>query len=122
MAKKLAGRAYAFFDCRASKKQIKAELPTIREFAQIPPLLELSLSEKPEEMERQAKLLPSDIRAKVSGSKYFMKAKLPDATNKETADELAAILNQAYQSPLYDEGEPFFGEICYKEGNTFVCI
>lgn len=49
-----------------------------------------------------------------------MEAKYPNASNEQTADELAAILNQAYQSPLYQKGEEFIGAIVYKDLNTYV--
>ena len=39
------GKAYAFFNCRASKEKIEAELPTIRDLVETPYGLELSLKE-----------------------------------------------------------------------------
>jgi len=41
------GKAYAFFDCRASKGKIERFLPVIREYIQTPKTLELSLTEDP---------------------------------------------------------------------------
>ena len=56
-----------------------------------------------------------------SGMKYIIEATYDNATNEQTADELSAVLNQAYQSPLYRQGEGFRGEIAYMEngGYTF---
>ena len=44
MAKKT-GKAYAFFDCKASKQSIEELLPHIRESVKTPNALELSLME-----------------------------------------------------------------------------
>lgn len=59
---------------------------------------------------------------KGSGVRYAMTAKYPGATNEKTADELAAVLNQAYlqKSPLYQEGEPFRGDIFYEKKGEYV--
>ncbi len=53
------------------------------------------------------------------GTRYAVVATYLEATNKQTADELAAVLNQAYQSQLYQEGEQFRGEIFYEEGGEY---
>ena len=50
----------------------------------------------------------------------MLKASLPNKTNRETADEVASVLNQAYQSPLYGAGEPFNGEIAYEQNRSYV--
>ena len=97
------GEAYASFNCRASQEEIEEEIPTIRRLAQIPNKLEL---------QRQV--------AGKADRKYVIKASYPTATNRQAADELAGILNQAYQSPLYQQGEPFRGRIIYKEGREYV--
>ena len=65
-------------------------------------------------------LLPIPQEAKEAGMKYIMEATCPNATNRQTADELSAILNQAYQSPLYQKGEKFRGEIVYKENGEYL--
>jgi len=49
-----------------------------------------------------------------------MEATYPNATNNQTADELASILNQAYQSPLYEKGEIFRGIVVYKERGKYL--
>ena len=46
-------------------------------------------------------------QAKEEGMRYVLSATYRGATNKKTADELASIMNQAYQSPLYKDGERF---------------
>lgn len=119
--KKQVGEAYAFFNCNASKVQIEAELPQIRTLTETPNELELSLTEgiDPQSYEHpQLRRIAQE--AKDSGIKYAMNARYKDATNKETTDHLSGILNQAYQSPLYQEGEQFCGEIVFQNKGRYV--
>lgn len=115
-----AGKAYAFFDCKASKGDIEKEFPFIRERAITPKALELSLIEGTSILTRDSQLLQIAREAEEAGIRYSLEATYPNATNHQTADELASILNQAYQSPLYQEREQFKGEIFYKERGKYV--
>jgi hypothetical protein len=54
------------------------------------------------------------------GSIYAIRASLPKTPNRAVADELAPIMNQIYQSPLYYEGEPFRGIIAYFENGSYM--
>ena len=114
------GKAYAFFNCKASKGDIEKELPFIRECVQTPNALELSLMEGKDTLKGDPKLLQLAREAKDAGIRYVMEATYPNATNHQTADEVASVLNQAYQSPLYQKGEPFRGEVVYKERGRYV--
>ncbi|MDP2906789.1 MAG: hypothetical protein Q8O03_02515 [Nanoarchaeota archaeon] len=114
------GKAYGFFDCNASKEVIESELPTIRELVKTPSKLELSLIKGVDNLKGDSDLMSIAREAKESGIKYVVEATYPDATNKETADELASILNQAYQTPLYQDGEQFYGSVFYKELGKYV--
>ena len=128
------GTAYAFFDCRASKEQIEAELPTIRQCVKTPSKLELSLTEGvckfmgTSILGRKALVgrpIDTQLRdvakeAKDSGMRYVLEAKYEGATNKQTADEVASVMNQAYQSPLYQKGEQFRGEVVYNERGKYI--
>lgn len=112
------GGAYAFFDCNAPITQIAQEIPAIREVVNTPRKLELFLTENALfSIDRDdSELLEIARDAKEANIKYVLAARsLPNMTNRQTADELAAILNQAYNSPLYSEGEQFRGEVAYKE-------
>lgn len=58
---------------------------------------------------------------------YAVRATLPKvpehrgvSANRGAADELGNVLNQTYNSPLFNEGEPFRGEIIYKHGGRYV--
>ncbi len=137
------GKAYGFFDCRASKQEIEAELPYIREFIETTGSLELSLGEVRElegsretdsdllQFIRESEIYPvlpgplfrlmrKTEPIKLTDLCYVLKATYPDATNIEAADELVAILNQAYNSSLYNDEEPFYGAIVYKEKGEYV--
>ncbi len=48
-----------------------------------------------------------------------MKVKSPEQNNRQAATELGAILNQAYQSPLYQSGEQFNGGVFYKDAGRY---
>jgi hypothetical protein len=115
-----AGEAYAFFDCEASMKEIEGELPTIRNLVQTPNELELQLMEGTDALEGDSQIGQIAREAKDAGLKYAIQATFPNGTNEQTADEVAGILNQAYQSPLYQEGEPFRGGVFYEQNGKFV--
>jgi len=117
---KKVGKAYGFFDCNASKEVIESELPTIRKIVQTPSKLELSLIEDVDNLKGDNDLMSIAREAKESGIKYIIEATYSGATNKETADEVVAILNQAYQSPLYQDGEQFCRAVFYKELGKYV--
>ena len=115
------GEAYAFFDCMASKEKIEGELQPIRIVTKSPSQLELSLTEgiNPESFDHP-ELVEIAQDAKGAGIRYVMKAGCGNASNKTIADELAIILNQAYQSPLYENGEEFRGGIFYEDKGHYV--
>lgn len=115
-----AGKAYAFFDCNSSKGDIEKELPFIRESVKTPSKLELSLMENTYFSTQDSQLLQIAEDAKNAEIRYVIEATYLNATNHQTADELAPILNQAYQSQLYEKGEKFRGEIVYKERGRYV--
>ena len=114
------GKAYAFFDCRASKEQIEAELPTIRQCVKTPSNLELSLTEGVEKLRGDNELMALAKEAKEGGMRYVLEAKYKGGTNKQTADEVASVMNQAYQSPLYADKEEFRGAIVYQDMGKYV--
>ena len=114
------GKAYAFFNCKASKGDVEKELPFIRECVKTPNALELSLMEDIGTLTGDSQLLKIAEEAKDAGIKYVMEATYPDATNHQTADEVASVLNQAYQSQLYERGEQFRGEVVYKEKGSYM--
>src|SRR3989344_8833151 len=118
------GKAYGFFDCNASKYAIESELSLIRRLVKTPSELELSLMELTENPSvsslRDSKLRSIVNDAKDAGIRYFMEATYLNGTNKQTADEVAKILNQAYHSPLYQKGEEFGGAIVYEENGKYV--
>ena len=116
------GKAYAFFNCEASKEDIEKELPFIRECVKTPNALELSLMEGTDDLTGDTQLLQIAREAKDAGIRYVMKATYPNATNHQTADEVAPILNQAYQSSLYQKGKQFRGEVVYKDRERYISI
>lgn len=116
----LVGRAYGFFYCNASKQEIETELPTIRELVRTPSQLELAVIEGMDNVKGDKSLIVLAQEAKQDGINYLLSATVPNGTNRGTADEVAGILNQAYQSPLYDAQEPFKGAVVYEENGEYV--
>jgi len=114
------GKAYAFFDCNASKEQIQAELPAIRKSVETPSELEFSLIEGAENLKGDERIMAIAQEAKDSGIKYVLEAEYEGATNKQTADEVASVLNQAYQSPLYSDKEDFRGSVIYEDMGNYI--
>lgn len=92
------GEALAVFHCRAPIEQVAQEIPYIREVVRTPRRLRLEIAEKDRD--------------------YILRARATSMANSQVADEVADIINQAYQSPLYEENEPFFGRIMYREDGT----
>ena len=114
------GKAYGFFYCNASEQEIETELPAIRELVKTPSQLELSLIGGMDNIKGDEILTALVQEAKKDGMNYMLQATYPNRTNKDTADELASIINQAYQSPLYEANEPFHGAIVYEEKGKYV--
>ena len=121
------GEAYAFFDCNAPMTQVAQEIPKIRKLVETHKGLELFLAKDALPLMRSninnvdPELVEIALNAKDAGIKYVLAARsLPNMTNRQTAEELSTILNQAYQSPLYQEGEKFRGEVVYKERENYV--
>ena len=137
------GKAIGFFDCKASKERLDAALPIIREDIGTPSALEHTLTEGVGILEGGFDLLTAYEKAKTqitypdslgffgriqkrteirtnTDLRYVITATLPNATNKETAQELGTILNQAFQSTLYEEREHFRGGIAYQENGRYV--
>ncbi|MCR4284426.1 MAG: hypothetical protein NUV97_00065 [archaeon] len=113
MADKI-GKAYAFFDCNASKGDIEEELPFIRECVHTPNELELMFMEGIDSLTSDLELLQIVGESNEVNMRYVMEAKYPNNSNEKTAEELSAILNQVYQSFLSQKREQFRGTIFYK--------
>lgn len=116
----IVGKAYGFFDCRASKNEIEGLMPKIRKYAQTPPEAQLSLIDDMDKADWDSQLIPIAEKAKKRGNKYASEATYRGATNRDAADEVAQVLIQAYQSNFYEEGEPFRGEVVFKEEGKYI--
>jgi len=112
------GKAYGFFDCDVTKGKIEELLPIVRSYAQTPSDLKHYLVEGMDNLGD----VPDSISefGKNKGFKYALKAELPNASNKETADEVGHILNQVYQSPLFKDSDPFSGEVVHEDNGKLV--
>ncbi|MBS3172358.1 hypothetical protein J4438_02150 [Candidatus Woesearchaeota archaeon] len=114
------GKAYGFFYCGASKQEIEAKLPAIRKLVNTPSQLELTLIEGMDNVRGDEKLTTLAQEAKQDGINYLLQATYPNGTNRQAANEVADILNQAYQSPLYKTNAEFCGSVVYDEKGDYV--
>ena len=114
------GRAYGFFNCNQPKAVIEAELPYLRRAVGTPSDLELTLIDGLDNLQVPAGLSPIVAEAKQYGIQYVLEARYNGATHQKAADEVAAVLNQAYNSDLYETGEAFEGQIVYQQGDKYV--
>lgn len=114
------GTAYAFFYCKETIEKVINELYCIRAEVHTPQNLELIVTDNLNTISTDEELSNIIEDSKNYGINYGLKATYPHETNKKTADELAAILNQAYQSPLFKSNEEFNGAIVYKENNSYI--
>ena len=114
------GKAYGFFNCRYSKKEIESELPTARRLSITPSELELSLIEDFESLDYR--LFDIIREAHQNKIKYTLIATLPNATNKNTAEELSTIISNIYTSQLYEEGEDFPRALVYEDHGRYVSL
>jgi len=120
------GRAYGFFYCSASKREIEEQLPLARKVT--PNELELTLidSINPNDFNSDPELKElSESALKEFGNNYAITATLPNATNRQTASELGDFINALYfNTPLtekfYKDGlKKVRGGIVYKEGDRY---
>jgi len=109
------GRAYLSFGCKAPRAKVEAELLSIMDAVKTPRNLELSLTEDASHFK-----LDSPVISRGPDRNYKVVATNPKATNKQTADRLAAIGNQLFQSPVYREEKPFKGNIVYEDRGKYV--
>lgn len=111
------GEAYGFFNCNAPKEKIETELPITRRVIGTPSDLELLLVDGIDNLTCSTSLHPIAQEAADNGLRYVLRARHPTATNEVTANYLVGILNQAYQSSLYHEGEDFEGGVVYRDSD-----
>jgi hypothetical protein len=132
------GRAYAFFDCDASKEQIEEAMPDIRRNVRISEGLQLLLQEGISGLELDAKLaeclrFPDDYRVMSSerfkqrgeaervpldSLRYAMTADYAGATNEDAAGELGDVMNAIHLSCNRDQGL-FRGAVVYEKDGEY---
>ncbi|MCX6769555.1 MAG: hypothetical protein NT051_02630 [Candidatus Micrarchaeota archaeon] len=114
------GKARAFFNCSARPSVIRRALKIIKPAIDVPDAVQLKLGTVKKVHARKDPLLSEEKKDAVYFNiKYSLTAAYPGATNETAAGELVAILNQAYQSPLFKDGEKFVGKIFYEKDGKF---
>lgn len=118
MAKTI-GVAYAFFACNAKPAEVRNELGYIRHMVKTPGEVETILAHRPARDETDARIGMIHAEAKLNALDYMLTVRFPGQSNRNACEEARAILNQAYQSPLYDENDPFRGMLVFKSGRGY---
>ncbi len=131
-----AGKAYAFFDCDASKAEIEQALPEIRQDDRTPRGLQMKLHEGISELqldgalakqiqysddyrvmseERMGQGYESEARP-LASLRYALVATCSKTTNERTAKELGDLMNYVHLNLDKDQGL-FRGAIVYLNDN-----
>ena len=134
------GRAYAFFDCDASREQIDNSMPQLRHDAKTPEGLQTLLHEGTSELQLDNILseliqYPDDYRVmskerikkpfeeerrSLASMKYVLVGDYKGACNKEVASELGDIMNLISYG-LNTDSDVFRGAVVYeKDGDYFL--
>lgn len=113
------GKAYGFFKCSASKREVEAELPSMRNAAETPSELETSLIEGLDNLRAEEGLVPIVRKAKRFDMNFVIEGNYPGKSNEETASNLGDILNMASASKLYKHKpeEDLCTAVVYQDGN-----
>src|SRR3989344_5527578 len=112
------GKAYGFLKCDKSLREIKETMPIIRKYTKTPSNLELSIVEGISKIIGDRLLHETVIPDLQEEGKcnYAFEARLEGANNRATANELTAILNQAYQSDLFNpKPQNFYSTVVYEK-------
>ena len=132
------GKAYAFFDCDASKEDIKKSEPQIRGDAKTPKGLQMLLNEGISGLQIDGTLAkqiqyPDDYRVMSSerlkqgykeerkplaSMKYVLIASYRGASNEEVANELGDITNVIHRRFNRDQGM-FRGAVVYEKNGEY---
>lgn len=114
------GEAYGFFYYGKDTQDIKKELPSIKDCAQTPSALELTLTEGVRNITTNDPALLSIIKkAEKYHMSHVLKATMPNVGNRRVAQELGDIMNVMYMQ-FYAQNEPFNAGIVYKIGEKYV--
>ncbi|MBW2993764.1 hypothetical protein KY317_04280 [Candidatus Woesearchaeota archaeon] len=106
------GKAYGFFDCNASKEEIEAELPKIRELAQTPSELELSLIEGVDNLKGDPELMKYIAQeVKLREYRFVLEATYSGMPNSKAAAELEPVFNLL--TMIYEDRGIIKGDIVY---------
>ena len=119
------GKAYALFRCEVPLEEIREILPYAHDAVEAPKDLELKLYELNSlDVNKLDEGLGQYVNmAKDAGINYGLIAELPGASNEETAREVSDVLNQMYQSNLFDGCGDFRGELAYKaDADNYVLL
>ncbi len=122
-----AGEAYGIFYCGRDAAAVQKELPFVRKAAEVPPGLELRLTECSEKLKEPWLATIAALAGEADRGldmnfdpNFVLAASCPGLSNEKTASELADVFRMLYAPPLYQSGEPFRAEVVYDNGKKYV--
>jgi hypothetical protein len=117
------GRAIGFFNTRASPKAIKFYLPMIERMIGVPKGVKIK-NTSAAKLKRNKHWRKLATEAQRSGEGRVLKGCCLGATHLKVAIEIKDVLNQAFLSPLYSDGEydlkAFRGSVYYAEKGQMI--
>lgn len=116
------GKAYGFIGCSKTIDEVRGMLPLIRQVSQTPSNLELTVTEGIENIVGDKVLHETVIRdLKTAGNfNYAFEASLTGHDNVDTANELGSIVNQLYQSPIFEpKPKDFYATVVYERNGQY---
>lgn len=117
------GKAYGFLKCDKSLAEIRETIPIIRRYTQTPSKLELSIVKGIGNIQGDRLLhetVISELREEGQYN-YAFEARLEGADNRETAKELRDMLNNTYQSTLFEQKpQAFYSIVVYERNGQYV--
>ena len=118
------GRAYVFSYYKGKIEDVIDELPRAQQLAETAPGLKIDVIAKLDDLadSNDPKLTKVVQDAQHNRMNYALRATLPNAGNRKTAEELNRVLANIHTSPLYGENDLLLGGIAYKHGDEYIFL
>ncbi len=119
--KKMEVKAYGFFKCNKSEKEVRSVVPRLGGRG-VNSKLELFTIDAMIRRQPDLSFLSVAFDARAQGINYVLEGTCPGADNLEAAKDVTTALNRMYASSLYrsERKEPFCGAVYYEEHGKYL--
>jgi hypothetical protein len=114
------GEAYAFFRYAGAADILELALPDMRQMAQAPSALELTLSNTQRFFHLDDKLMSFVVLARTLDLNYVLAGRQQGVRNADVADSLGNVVNQLGKSALYRPTDPFIAQIIFMREEDYI--